>query len=444
MIKVSNLRVSVGKRTLVDGIGFTVPEGQVLALVGASGSGKTTTGLALLGETPAGAVMTGEIRVEGSVAYLPQHSGSVLNPVRRIGSVLREVARLHQTSVADALSDARLPADSEFLRRFPHQLSGGQQQRLVLALALLCAPSVIVADEPTTGLDAATRDEVAATLSRLGVTIVLLSHDLELVRTLADQVLVLCDGRVVEAGPAVLEHPQTGYARALVDAARSGHSAARPADRRALLEVRGLVAGHRDTVLNGVDLSVGTGERLAIVGRSGSGKTTLARCIAGLHPPTAGTIAVAGNLLSPRRSRRDLTRVQYAFQDARATFAPDRSVLEQVARTAVRLRGLTRADAMEEAVGMLHTMGLTEETVQRRPKTLSGGEIQRAALARAVLARPDVLICDEITSGLDPLTQAEVLDLLTTLDLTLIVITHDPTVVARIADRVVVIHELVR
>jgi peptide/nickel transport system ATP-binding protein len=208
--------------------------------------------------------------------------------------------------------------------------------------------------------------------------------------------------------------------------------------------VRGLVAGHRDTVLNGVDLSVGTGERLAIVGRSGSGKTTLARCIAGLHPPTAGTIAVAGNLLSPRRSRRDLTRVQYAFQDARATFAPDRSVLEQVARTAVRLRGLTRADAMEEAVGMLHTMGLTEETVQRRPKTLSGGEIQRAALARAVLARPDVLICDEITSGLDPLTQAEVLDLLTTLDLTLIVITHDPTVVARIADRVVVIHELVR
>jgi peptide/nickel transport system ATP-binding protein len=206
------------------------------------------------------------------------------------------------------------------------------------------------------------------------------------------------------------------------------------------MEVRGLVAGHRRaTVLEGVSLSVAAGECVAVVGRSGSGKTTLARCVAGLHRPVSGTVTLDSRPLPRRLSGRGRD-VQYVFQDARASFDPYRGVSAQVARTAVRLRGATPAEAARTAMAMLDRVGLDERTAGRRPAALSGGELQRAALARALLAQPKVLICDEITSGLDALVQAAVLDLLDELrrdlGLTLLLISHDPDVVARLADRV--------
>lgn len=448
MIEVTGLRITLGTRALVDGVGFTAAAGETVALVGESGSGKTTTGLALLGELPHGARLSGEVRMagrrpppRGAVAYLPQHPSSVLNPVRRIGSVLRELARLHGTSVRAALGGASLPEDGEFLRRFPHQLSGGQQQRLALAQILLAAPSVLVADEPTTGQDPRTRDELAAALAALPVTKVLLSHDLDLVRRLADHVVVLRSGRVVEAGPDVLTAPRSPYARALVAAARPVRAASPGPPGGVLLEARGLTAGHGRPVLRGVDLELRGGDRLAVVGRSGSGKTTLARCLAGLHVPSGGVLTLEGRVLPARRSRRELARIQYAFQDPRATFVSGRSVLDQVARTAVRLRGLASAAAAAEASELLASMGLDAATARRPARTLSGGELQRAALARALLARPDVLICDEVTSALDPLTRAEILDLLTAGPQALVLITHDPAVVARAATRVRVLED---
>ncbi|MEW9548783.1 ABC transporter ATP-binding protein [Nonomuraea sp. NPDC050783] len=447
MLHVDDLTVTVPGRTLVDGVSFTLPAASTLALVGASGSGKTTTALALLGEYPPGARVTGRVTVAGrhidsvqppppgTVGFIPQHPATALNPVLRIGTVLRQIAARHGTAVHEALRKARLPGDRDFLRRFPHQLSGGQQQRLVLAHALLADPSVIVADEPTTGQDAVTRAEVAAELSGLGIAVVLLSHDLELVRELADQVVVLKDGRVVEFGPAVLDSPRTEYAKALVTAQpREPEPRAEP---DVLLEIEDLGAG----ILREVTLDVTRGERLAVVGRSGSGKTTLARCVAGLRPWSGGAIRLAGRPLPQRRDRTDLTRIQYVFQNALASFDPHRAVVDQVARTAVRLRALPAPTAREEAAETLAALGLNRDAARRRPHALSGGELQRAALARALLARPDVLVCDEITSGLDPVTQAEVLDLLTDLDVTLIVISHDLPLVARIADRVAVIHD---
>lgn len=456
MIEVVGLRVRSAARTLVDGVGFTVPEGRVLALVGASGSGKTTTGLALLGEHPPGTEATGTVRIDGrwpaaagAVGYIPQHPSSVLNPARRIGPVLRGIARLHGTDAVAALDAARLPSGGAFLRRFPHQLSGGQQQRLVLAQALLTAPKVIVADEPTTGQDAVTRAELVGVLRGLGVTLVLLSHDLDVVRALADDVVVLRGGKVVEAGPDVLDAPRGDYAKALVAAQPDPAApvAARPLPDAPLLRVRDLTAGHagrRDCpAVERVSLDLADGERLGIVGRSGGGKTTLARCVAGLHPWTGGSVTVGGVPLParPRRRTRAHRRlVQYVFQDARASFDPWRPVHEQVARTAVRLRDLPSAQARAEALDSLERMGLDASVVRHRPDRLSGGELQRAALARALLARPRVLICDEITSGLDTLTQAAILDLLAGLDLALVFISHDLGVVARIADTVAVVH----
>lgn len=447
-------------------------------LVGASGSGKTTTGLALLGEYPPGSQVAGRVRVAGRnvgpgqpprsgvVGYIPQHPSSVLNPVRRIGSVLREIADKHDRpsrAVIDSLRRAQLPADAAFLRRYPHQLSGGQQQRLVVAQALIGNPTVIVADEPTTGQDAITRTEIRSeltALTRRGIAVVMLSHDLDLVRALADQIVVLHSGQIVEAAPAeqVLSSPAQDYTRALLAAQHTtgtpsnGHTQADHPPTSGLA-VTNLTARYRQggrgfTAVHPLDLDASPGECVAIVGRSGSGKTTLARCIAGLHTPARGEVTLNGRPLFAslrRRSRADIAGVQYVFQDARASFDEHRTVLAQIARTAVRLRGQAPTQAQAAAAAVLAEVSLSADTVRRRPQALSGGELQRAALARALLARPSVLICDEITSGLDPVTQTSILDQLDALrhkhGLTVLLISHDFGVVARLADRILVLHE---
>ena len=453
--EISDLCVEVDGRTIVDGVRLRVLPGRVTALVGASGSGKTTTGLALLGEYPAGARVTGEVRRpgDGPVGYVPQHPAAVLNPARRVSALLDDIARRHvrhlprterrgaaRELVLRAMADAQLPDAADLLRRYPHQLSGGQQQRVVLAQALLLGARVIVADEPTTGQDVLTRSGIVdrlATVAARGIAVVLLSHDLDVVRALADDVLVLRAGRVVESGPVrrLWEAPRHEWTRRLLDAQRTAPPEKAPADTgQPALEVRDMTAVHdRGTpVLSLPHLALHRGECLAVVGRSGSGKTTLARCLAGLHRDHDGEILLDGTPL-PRslrhRGRAQLAAVQYVFQDSRTAFDEHRPVLAQVARTAVRLRGTDQESATAEARTTLARLGLADE-LTRRPGELSGGELQRAALARALLARPRVLICDEITSGLDTVTRRGLLDLLTTLvrdhaDLALVLITHD-------------------
>ncbi|MDT0346269.1 ABC transporter ATP-binding protein [Streptomyces litchfieldiae] len=451
--ELSGLRVVVGGRAIVDGVSLRLTAGRVTALVGASGSGKTTTGLALLGEYPAGAEVTGTVRApEGLVGYVPQHPAAVLNPVRRCGALLFDIARAHVRElprgeraraaaerVAAALEAAQLPEGPELLRRFPHQLSGGQQQRLVLAQALLLGARVVIADEPTTGQDALTKRRVVgelAAVARRGIAVLLLSHDADVVNALADEVVELRAGRVVASGPA-----------ARTPAARHEPPPRRPPAARPLLRVTALTARHgRHIVLRDAELTLADGEFLAVLGRSGSGKTTLARCLAGLHRHHSGEVLLDGTAL-PRslrdRSRSQLAAVQYVFQDASAAFDEHRPVAGQVARTAVRLRGLRPAAALEEARAALARTGLSEEVAGRRPGKLSGGELQRAALARALLARPRVLVCDEITSGLDAGTRAAVLGLLTAppgeRDVPAVVfVTHDLAAAAH-ADRAIVL-----
>ncbi|MER6155243.1 ATP-binding cassette domain-containing protein [Streptomyces sp. NPDC001868] len=452
LAEITDLRVEVGGRAIVDGVSLRVPPGGVIALVGASGSGKTTTGLALLGEFPAGARVTGDVRVaaDGLVGYVPQHPAAVLNPARRISALLTDIARTQvghlpraarraaaRERVLRALSDAQLPDAEPLLRRYPHQLSGGQQQRVVLAQALLLGARVVVADEPTTGQDALTKslivEQLAAVAAR-GIAVVLLSHDLDVVHALADEVHVMRAGRVVESGPTqrVWSAPRHEWTRQLLAAQplltsaeveeKPGDEAADPVGSAAVLRVRDLTARHRDgsrhtpITVRVPELALRAGELLAVVGRSGSGKTTLARCLAGLHRDHDGVILLDGTPL-PRslrdRGRGQLAAVQYVFQDARAAFDEHRPILCQVARTAVRLRGVDTGTAEAEALTTLTRLGLPPELVRRRPAQLSGGELQRAALARALLAHPRVLICDEITSGLDTVTRRGILDVLT-------------------------------
>jgi peptide/nickel transport system ATP-binding protein len=295
-------------------------------------------------------------------------------------------------------------------------------------------PKILIADEPTTGQDTLIRagliDELRAVADQ-GIAILLLTHDLDVVRRLADHVLVMNRGAIVgtdlpKAAQHIATHPE-----------REGAP---------VLKVRRLAAGHRRVeTLREVSLTIHAGDRLAVVGRSGSGKTTLARCVAGLHPYRKGELLLGSTRLSPllrRRSREQLARIQYVHQDARAAFNEFVPVVDQVARTAERLRGLGRTDARRRALEQLARLGVAEATAVRLPPSLSGGELQRAALVRALLAEPDVLVCDEITSGLDTVAQAELIAVLRELQETtgcaLVAITHDFTVVAGLARRVLV------
>ncbi|WP_432142499.1 ABC transporter ATP-binding protein [Streptomyces sp. bgisy084] len=483
--EVQDLRVEIDGRALVGGVSLRVPPGQITALIGASGSGKTTTGLALLHEYPPGARVTGEVRVPHTlVGYVPQHPATVLNPARPVAALLQDIARTQvrhlprrarrseiRHRILRALAQARLHDGEALLHRYPHQLSGGQQQRVVLAQALLTGAGILVADEPTTGQDAVTKQQVAeqlAAVAREGIAVLLLSHDLEVVRTLADHVHVLRTGRIVESGTPdqLWSHPQHSWTRALLTPAASTEppesalvqstdaetpaddTPSRPAAAEAVLQVRNLTAHHGgSTVLRTPELLLPPGCS-AVVGRSGSGKTTLARCLAGLHRSYDGEILLDGVAL-PRslrdRTREQLAAVQYVFQDARAAFDEHRPVLDQVARTAVRLRAVPRTEALTEAERTLSTLGLPGDLIRRRPTELSGGELQRAALARALLARPRVLICDEITSGQDAVTRRSLCTLLADLvrthpDLSLVLITHDRDT-ATLATRIAVLDD---
>ncbi|QIP83301.1 ABC transporter ATP-binding protein [Streptomyces sp. Tu 2975] len=468
VVTVRGLTARAGAAVLLDAVDFDLYEGQVTSLVGPSGSGKTTAALALLGEAGPGVRLEGRVEA-GSVtvvdedgitgeaaglrgrvvAYMPQHPGSTLNPARRTGAVLAELARLHHspgpTPVTDALEAAQLPTGRDTERRFPHQFSGGQRQRVALAQTLVCRPRVLILDEPSTGLDTVTRMRLAgelAELARTGLAILLLSHDHDLVRALADHVVVLHHGRVTASGDAADTLPVRGP---LTAARHVPHATGEPP----VLDVQQLAAHlhtrGRGPVLHGVDLQLAAGACVGVAGLSGSGKTTLARCVAGLHERHRGRILLDGRPLPflRRRTAEQKQRVQYVWQEVRSSFDERRPVVEQVARTVVRLRGRGAGEARREALELLDRLGLDADTVERRPGGLSGGELQRAALARAVLAAPDVLICDEITTALDDHATRAVLRELSRLreehGTALLWVSHDLELLAAVAHHIVVI-----
>ncbi|MFI9407077.1 ATP-binding cassette domain-containing protein [Nocardia sp. NPDC052316] len=448
-LTVDGLTVHDAAGTVVlDNISLRVPSGHGLAVVGPSGAGKTTFALAVLGALPAGLTASGTVGLGGAgrtVGYVPQDPATGLNPAMRIGTALREIARLRGTfdtdAVARALREVDLPVDRGFQRRFPHELSGGQQQRVLLAMALLGKPALVVLDEPTTGLDAATREQLLRTLRTIKdtTTLLVITHDLPTIAPLVDEVLELDRGKVVGMAP---RHDQKPTAPT---SSRTFRPKTPP-----VLRVEGLAVTHRNSrpVVDGVSFTLHPGECLAITGRSGAGKTTVARALAGLHAPARGLVELDGAPLHPSVDRRTIEHrraIQLVFQNPATSLNPSYRVGSQIGRPLRLLHGVDATTARDRTGRLLEAVGLDDRLVLRRPAHLSGGQQQRVAIARALAAEPRILICDEITSSLDPSTQDLVLELLAELrrkGLALIVISHQETVIERLADSILPLGEI--
>ncbi|GGK65056.1 nickel ABC transporter ATP-binding protein NikE [Nocardia camponoti] len=488
LLSVRNLTVRGPHGTLVRDVSFEVPRGEVLALVGESGAGKSMTTLAVLGLLAPGLSATGNIdfhpadgppidlltltpqelrrfRLE-SVGVVFQNPSSAFDPVHTVGAQIGEVlaARgLPRTQrmgrVTELLARVRLADPERVARSYPHQVSGGQLQRAMIAMALAHEPVLIIADEPTTALDALVQREILDLLRELraetGSSTLLITHDMGVVADSADRVAVMLDGQIVEQGDvkAVLGQPKSDYTRTLVDAvARLDGTtvAGRREFGEAIVTVNAANVTYRGrpnvVALHDVSLTVPAGQMVAFVGESGAGKSTLGRVIAGLEPLTSGSASVAGVDLPVRRAagRRALgAKVGIVFQNPALSLNPEHTVRRSVELPLRIHTDLSPAARVERVNELLAEVGLGPEFALRRPRELSGGQQQRVAIARALALDPDVLIADEPTSSLDARTQRDVLALLSRIrqhrGLSGIIITHDFSVAEAVADRIVVL-----
>ncbi|MEZ5458395.1 MAG: ABC transporter ATP-binding protein [Steroidobacteraceae bacterium] len=487
-VEVQGLTITAGDAgqevTLVDDVGFGIPRGEVLALIGESGSGKTSIALALLGHArrgcriAAGSIRVGDLdlrrlepralqRLRGTrIAYVAQSASASFNPAHTLmdqvieSGVIHGIApRAELQSRAVALFRAMSLPDPEHIgARYPHQVSGGQLQRVMAAMALVADPDLVVFDEPTTALDVTTQIEVLRSfrdvLRARGTTAVYVSHDLAVVAQVADRVVVLQRGRMRESGSMadVLGQPQDAYTKSLV-AAHRGHaspatapttsaaSVATATPPASLLQLRGVTAGYgragrdglpRQVALHDLDLDLPRGAALGVIGESGSGKSTLARVIAGLVPAARGALELDGAPLPPGlsgRSREQFRRVQLVFQDADTSLNPAHTIERIVMRPLALYHDLRGDAARAEQRRLFDLVQLPQSLSGRYPRELSGGQKQRVSLARALAAKPDLLLCDEVTASLDTVVAAAVLELLASLrrelDLSLIFISHD-------------------
>jgi len=474
----------------VENVSFSVGAGEIVCVVGESGSGKSVTAFSVMGLLARVLKATaGEIRLEGEdvltatpqrlralrgdrMAMIFQEPMTALNPVLTIGDQIDEVLRIHtelgpaerRAKVLGILEAMRLPDPERIHASYPHQLSGGQRQRVMIAAALILDPALLIADEPTTALDVTTQAQILKLIKemqeRRGTGVLFITHDFGVVSEIADRVVVMEKGRVVEQGPAeqILTRPQHPYTRMLIAAVPSLKPALRPEPTGALaLETAGLGKTYRsgglfkkDRVVRAatdVAIRVRRGETVGIVGESGSGKTTVARCVARLMAPSEGQIMVpdidiAG--MPERRLRPYRRKIQVVFQDPFRSLNPRRTVGQSIVEGPVNF-GLAPAAALARARELMTLVGLQPDALERYPHQFSGGQRQRIAIARALAMEPEILIADEAVSALDVSVQKQVLALLDAVqkrfDLAILFITHDLRVAAQICDRVVVMEK---
>lgn len=467
---------------IVHGVSFDLAPGKVLGLIGESGAGKSTIGLASLAYGRGGVKITGgEVHLNGrevlgggiktwrdlrgmEVTYVSQSAAASFNPAKRLMQQIVEAALKHNVcSKAEAEERAvtlfeklGLPDPKNFGDRYPHQVSGGQLQRAMTAMALCPEPDLVVFDEPTTALDVTTQIDVLAAIKEAirdtGVAALYITHDLAVVAQVSDNIMVLRHGNMVEYGDTdqIINAPKEEYTQALVSVRSIDHEEKQPTA-EPILTVEKVTARYKGVdvnVLHDVNVEIHPGQTLAVVGESGSGKSTLARVITGLLPPREGRINFTGRDLSPalaQRTKEDLRELQMIYQMADVAMNPRQTIRTIIGRPLEFYFGLRGEEKSRRVLELLDEIEMGKEFMERYPAELSGGQKQRVCIARALAAKPKLIICDEVTSALDPLVADGILKLLLDLqkreDVAYLFITHDLATVKAIADSIAVMYQ---
>ncbi|MDG1998860.1 MAG: ABC transporter ATP-binding protein [Amylibacter sp.] len=491
MLKVRNLKIGATVYPpnakphdieIVHGVSFNLERGKVLGLIGESGAGKSTIGLSAMAYGRGGVEITGgEVWLDGvdiltqgigdlrklrgaDVTYVSQSAAASFNPAKRIMEQVTEAAvaqgkfsrRKAEIRAVKLFNKLGLPDPEKIGSRYPHQVSGGQLQRCMTALALCPEPNLVVFDEPTTALDVTTQIDVLQAIKSAiqdsGVAAIYITHDLAVVAQVSDDIMVLKMGKTVEYGPVeqIINNPKEEYTKALVSVRSIYHQEKAPTVNPVLTvkDISARYSGTTSDVLSGINVELHPGQTLAVVGESGSGKSTLARVITGLLPPKTGQIDFLKRTLSPdlnNRTKEDMRELQMIYQMADVAMNPRQTVGTIIGRPLEFYFGMRGAEKSKRVKELLDEIEMGDGFIDRYPAELSGGQKQRVCIARSLAAKPKLIICDEVTSALDPLVADGILKLLLDLQkregVAYLFITHDLATVRAIADSIAVMYQ---